>query len=133
MTKKREWKNLTQKEKIILVCSFLFFVVMACLVIFSFIGSSKNYVIEKTECAEPWHCSFFVRINTKLSQKELTLIANELRKTSPSTEVVFVFYYLPCMKVEYGKDSWAEVTIHPTLEVMIEDEVLKRNPACLSN
>lgn len=138
MTKKKEWNDLTKKQKIGSACFLLFLVV----VIFMFFASPQTdnapqYTVDKKECAEPLHCSFYVRIDSKLSEKDLTLIANELKKSVTSTTgAVFVFYYLPCMKTDLEYEPWARVSLSSKTsesEIEILENALEKNPACLSN
>jgi hypothetical protein len=137
MTKKKEWNDLTKKQKISSVCFLLLLAVLILMLVSGSVNNDPQYKVDKKECAEPLHCSFFVKIDTKLSEKDLTLIANKLKESvTPSTEAVFVFYYLPCMKTDLEYEPWARTSFSSKtfeLEVEILDGSLEKNPACLSS
>ncbi len=137
MTKKKEWNDLTEKQKISSVCFLLILAVLMFMFVSGSINNDPQYKVDKKECAEPLHCSFFVKIDTKLSEKDLTLIANKLKESvTPSTGAVFVFYYLPCMKTDLEYEPWARTSFSSKtseLEVEILDGALEKNPACLSS
>ncbi len=69
-----------------------------------------------------------MRIEKKLSEEELTKIANKLFAESPSVNKIFIMFYLPCMKV--GSGAWASAIFDPTLQISIMDFMLSTNPTC---
>ncbi len=70
-----------------------------------------------------------IRLDKKISEKDLQDIANELRRDRTKYERLWIGYYLPGMKV--GSGSWATTHFTPELEVQIlgstaiEDDILK--------
>ncbi len=62
-------------------------------------------------------CNIEVRLNKKLTKEELKIIANNLRGTRKSYDKLWIFYYLPEMKV--GSGAWATTHFTPDLEVEI--------------
>ncbi|MFW2331148.1 MAG: tetratricopeptide repeat protein [Nitrospinota bacterium] len=87
------------------------------------------YSKEATNCNEPSICSYDIRIDQKLSTAELAAIATSLRDNSPDIEQLDIVYYLPCMKL--GNGGWAISNFNSTSTVIIQDEILESNPACL--
>ena len=87
-----------------------------------------DYKIEKKSCFAPHKCSYDLRINNKLTESELSAIANKLYAESPSVDRIFITYYLPCMKP--GSGAWANATFDPNLKVTIMDWMLISNPTC---
>lgn len=126
--KKREWKDLTKKEKTNGLCFILAIIFAAWIV-----TSERNvppHVIETHKCWESYRkCVYDIRIETRLSEDELTLIANSIKRAAPSSYNVFIGYYLPCMVIGHG--SWAITHFDPKLRVEIQDYMLIDNPACL--
>lgn len=137
MTKRKEWNDLTKKQKMSSVFFLLFLVILALIFFSAPKDSAPQYKVDKKECAEPLHCSFYVKIDSKLSEKDLTLISNRLKEpVAPSTGAVLVFYYLPCMKTDLEYEPWARTFFSSEtseLEVEILESALEKNPACLSN
>lgn len=128
MAAKKAWKDLTKKEKTNAIC-FLLAIIFASWMVFS----EKNlppYVIETHECWESYKkCVYDIRIKKKLSEEELTLIANRIKNAAPSVDNIFIGYYLPCMTIGHG--SWATSHFTPELRVEIQDYMLIDNPTCL--
>jgi len=74
-------------------------------------------------------CNIDIELKEKISKDELTSIANKIRETRKSYDNLWVFYYLPGMKV--GSGAWATTHFTPNLEVKIigatEEEEKKIN------
>ncbi len=65
-------------------------------------NQTPSYKIKKGSCLS-WHkCSYDVMINSKYSEEELTIIANEIKELSPIVNRIFIVYYFPCMKIDSG-------------------------------
>jgi hypothetical protein len=62
-------------------------------------------------------CNLDIELNRKVSEQELTNLANKLRGTRTKYDKVWIFYTLPKMKV--GSGAWATTHFTPTLEVKI--------------
>ena len=62
-------------------------------------------------------CNLDIELNRKVSEQELTNLANKLRGTRAKYDKVWIFYTLPNMKV--GSGAWATTHFTPTLEVKI--------------
>lgn len=140
MIKRKEWKSMTQKEKIVLACSILFFVIMMGLFVYSIRDDSLGYTekkglspyrIEERHDYESYS-EYEVRIKTKLSEKEIAAIADQIKRDSPPGKWVSVFYYLPCMTV--GGGAWATSMFIDDLKVTIQDYeyILTINPPCIN-
>ena len=87
-----------------------------------------EYNIEKSNCFEPYKCSYDIRIKSKLSEDELLTIAYEIFDDVPAVNKVFMMFYLPCMKI--GSGAWASTIFDPTPKINIMDYMLSANPAC---
>lgn len=74
-------------------------------------------------------CNLEIELKEKISKEKLTSIANELRKTRGTYDNLWIFYYLPGMKI--GSIAWATTHFSPSLKVEIigstmeEDKKLK--------
>ena len=86
------------------------------------------YKIERENCTKPYKCSYDLRIEDKLSEQELTAIANKIKAKSSNVENVFIVYYLPCMQI--GNGGWATSNFTPDLNVYIQEYMLEQNPTC---
>lgn len=62
-------------------------------------------------------CNIEIELKEKISKEKLILIANNLRKTRTTYDYVWIFYYLPGVKV--GAGAWAYTHFTPNLEVEI--------------
>ena len=62
-------------------------------------------------------CNLDIELNRKVSEQELTNLANKLRGTRTKYDKVWIFYTLPNMKV--GSGAWATTHFTPTLEIKI--------------
>ncbi len=62
-------------------------------------------------------CNLDIELNRKVSEQELTNLANKLRGTRTKYKKVWIFYTLPNMKVGLG--AWATTHFTPALEVKI--------------
>ena len=89
------------------------------------------YSIEKHSCYEPYKCSYDVRIESKLSEDELLTISLEIIDDMPAVNNVFIMFYLPCMKINYG--AWANAIANPLpkIKINIMDFITQSNKACL--
>ena len=87
-----------------------------------------EYKVEKKACDKPFKCSYDLRIESKLSENELTEIANKLFAESPRVNKIFIMFYLPCMKV--GSGAWASAIFDPKLQISTMDFMLTANPTC---
>jgi hypothetical protein len=75
-------------------------------------------------------CNINIELKEKISVDELTKIAKEIRETRTSYDNLWIFYYLPGMKVDSG--AWATSHFTPNLKVEIigstlEDETKLRS------
>ncbi|MGB0884036.1 MAG: hypothetical protein ACPGTG_04905 [Flavobacteriales bacterium] len=62
-------------------------------------------------------CNIEIKLNNKITNEELTVIAKTIRKTRKSYDKLWIFYYLPNMKI--GSGAWATTHFTPNLEVSI--------------
>jgi len=129
MKNKKEWSDLTSKQKITGISALVFFIFIVFLAINDF-GEEKtpNFLIENKHCMGSIKCSFDVRISQKISEREISVIANKIKKSSPATDANFILYYLPCMKINDG--AWATSHFNPDLKVEIQDYMLETNQTC---
>ncbi len=129
MATKKNWNDLTPKEKISGVSALMFFIFAAWLAV-SLFGKEKlpPFSIEDKECIGSIKCSYDVRLSGKISEKEIAAVANEIKKSSPSVEAIFILYYLPCMRFNDG--AWASSHFNPDLKIEIQDYMLVSNPTC---
>lgn len=138
MAQKKEWKDLTKKEKLTGLFGLIFLVVIIWLAVSSLLKKEPPlkdlppYKIEKSQCWESYRkCTYDIRIEQKLSQEELTSIAQKLKSDSPSVDNIFIGYYLPCMIIGHG--YWATSHFYPNLKIEIQEYMLESNPACLES
>jgi len=68
-------------------------------------------------------CNINIELKEKIGIKELTKIANEIRETRTSYDNLWIFYYLPGMKVDSG--AWATSHFTPNLKVEIIGSTLE--------
>ncbi|WP_298119335.1 hypothetical protein [Flavobacterium sp.] len=68
-------------------------------------------------------CNINIELREKISVDELTKIANELRETRTTYDNLWIFYYLPGMKVDSG--AWATSHFTPNLNVEIIGSTLE--------
>lgn len=85
------------------------------------INSESYKIISETENVNPDFginkCNINIELKEKISKEKLTLIANNLRETRTTYDKVWIFYYLPGMKV--GAGAWATTHFTPNLQVEI--------------
>lgn len=129
MKNKKEWKDLTPKEKINGISALVFFIFAAWLAI-SLFSKEKlpPFSIEDKDCIGSVKCSYDVRLAKKISEKEIAAVANEIKNSSPSVDAIFIMYYLPCMRFDDG--AWATSNFNPDLKIEIQDYMLETNPTC---
>jgi len=129
MKNKKEWSDLTTKQKISGISALVFFIFIVYLAINDFSEEkTPDFSIENKDCIGTIKCSFDVRISQKISEKEIAAIANKIKKSSSATDANFILYYLPCMKVNDG--AWATSHFNPDLKIEIQDYMLETNPSC---
>lgn len=61
--------------------------------------------------------SFDIRLSKRISEKEIELIAQDIKKENPGFDRYFILYYLPDMKI--GTGAWATSHYNPNLSVEI--------------
>lgn len=76
---------------------------------YSIIDEDQNENLKKT--------NINIRINKKVDEATLKIIAEELKSDRDGFENLWIFYYLPDMKV--GSGAWATTHYSPDLEVKI--------------
>lgn len=62
-------------------------------------------------------CNVDIELNHKISEQDLTILANKLRETRTKYNKLWIFYTLPNMKV--GSGAWATTHFTPDIEVKI--------------
>ena len=92
---------------------------------------TSSYTIEKKTCAEPYKCSYDVRIESKLSEDELLTISLEIIDNLPAVNNVFIMFYLPCMNIGLGAWASAIASPLPKIKINIMDYMLTTNSACI--
>lgn len=91
-------------------------------------SSVAAYNVEAELCNKPFKCSYDIRIQDRLSEQELSKVANKIKDKTPEVDSVFINYYLPCMKI--GNGAWASARFSPDLSVTVQDYMLAGNPTC---
>jgi hypothetical protein len=76
-----------------------------------------NYKIVNAEPFSTRKCNFYVRIQEQLSEDQIKEIAKQIRADYPSFIRLFIFYYLPEMKLTDG--AWATSHYDTGLKVKI--------------
>lgn len=68
-------------------------------------------------------CNLDVELNRKISERELAILANELRKPRMSYDQLWIFYTFQNMNI--GSGAWATTHFTPELEVKILGSTVK--------
>lgn len=88
-------------------------------------------IIEEKEKVNPEFnfnkCNLEIRLKYKITNEELKRIAKELRKTRKSYDKLWIFYYLPDMKI--GSGAWATTHFTPDLEINILGSTIEQEKA----
>ena len=72
-------------------------------------------ILSETDNPAANKCNINIELPEKISQEKLTTIAEELRSTRKSYDKLWIFYYLPGMKIDAG--AWATSHFTPDLKV----------------
>ncbi|MCK4635272.1 MAG: hypothetical protein KAT32_00240 [Candidatus Moranbacteria bacterium] len=93
-----------------------------------------SYKIEKKDFMKPIKASFDVRLENKITEKEIQIIANKIKSENAGYDKYFILYYLPDMKI--GAGAWATSNFNPDLEIKIlgltlEEENKTKNPSLM--
>lgn len=105
-----------------MVKRFYSWIIMATAVLAICACRSENsdvaaYNIEAELCNKPFKCSYDIRIQDRLSEQDLSQVANQIKDKAPVVDSIFINYYLPWMKI--GNDAWASARFSPELSVTV--------------
>lgn len=109
---------MTQITKTILLICTLFLNPAFCIAAPAALPSDLEYTIEKTTRIPNLKLGLDVRLNHKISEQTLKVLAEKLRVDDGRTYArTFILYYLPGMVIDSG--AWASTHFNPDLEVKI--------------
>jgi hypothetical protein len=78
--------------------------------------SNVHYSIVSAQYKNPVRCVLSVRLNKKIPQSQLAMIANKIRQESDCvSDIIYIAFLLP--EIKLGSGAWANVDFTPNIKI----------------